>query len=388
MQSFHVHQREVRRRRVVAEESATESPNEAATVAARPSRRAKDAYADGARQEHQRRVADLVPRSYFSLGLLFLCGLTAIAGLAAGHLYLAELSAWASQDAAAAFDLTGRGSLGSWLSSLLLGLAALTALMVYSIRRHKSDDYRGRYRWWLLAAVAWWVMSIDSIAGVHELFRAVMTRVSNYNAPAGGHIWWIACWGLIVGATAIRLMLDMRSCKAALVATGAAMLAWCAALALQFGHVQIAATPIGLISETAKLLGHLLLLLGMTLYARHVILHAQGLLPVRKSKQRAVKKEAKKAGDGDSKSAHESAVVKAAATPTTDKRTDLPAKSSIPAPHFATQQHAKSSALDEDDAELLDDEADGDAEDGPDQRRLSKAERRRLRKQKSTDRDW
>jgi hypothetical protein len=391
MQSFHVHQREVRRRRVVVEDRAGEAPSEAATVATRPSKRAKDAYADGARQEHQRKVADLVPRSYLSLGLLFLCGVTAIVGLAAGHLYLPELSAWASSDAAAAFDLTGRGSLGSWFSSLLLGLAALAALMVYSIRRHKSDDYRGRYRWWLLAAMAWMVMSVDSITGVHELFRAAMTRVSNFNAPVSGHVWWIACWGLIVGATVIRLLLDMRACKTAFVATVAAMLAWCAGLTLQFGHVQIAGAPMALLSETAKLVGHLLLLLGMTLYARHVILHAQGLLPARKPKQRAAKKESRKADAADSKAVNDSAAGKAAAASTStaaDKRTDVPAKSSVPQPHFATQHSAKLSANDEDDEDLSDDDSADDDDAGNGQRRLSKAERRRLRKQKTTDRDW
>ena len=36
----------------------------------------------------------------------------------------------------------------------MLGSSSLTALLVYVIRRHKMDDYRGRYRLWLWCAAA------------------------------------------------------------------------------------------------------------------------------------------------------------------------------------------------------------------------------------------
>ena len=53
-------------------------------------------------------------------------------------------------------------------------------------------------------------------------------------------------------------------------------------------------------AEIAKLLGHLSLLFGLSLYARHVILHAQGLLPARKRKAAKEKlaREGKTARDG------------------------------------------------------------------------------------------
>ena len=58
-----------------------------------------------------------------------------------------------------------------WLSSLLARTwQVLGSLLIYSIRRHKLDDYRGHYRWWLVAGIAWLVMSVDAITGLHDLF--------------------------------------------------------------------------------------------------------------------------------------------------------------------------------------------------------------------------
>ena len=52
----------------------------------------------------------------------------------------------------AALDLAAKGSLGCWFSSLLLLAAAAVAILVYAVRRHRTDDYQGRYRIWLWAA--------------------------------------------------------------------------------------------------------------------------------------------------------------------------------------------------------------------------------------------
>ena len=210
-------------------------------------------------------MSDLVPKSYLAIGLLFLAGLTSIAGLAAAQLYLRELAEWGTKDGVAAFELGGRGSLASWLGSLWLALAGLGSLLIYSIRRHKLDDYRGHYRWWLVAGIAWLVMSIDAITGLHDLFRAAMTRFTGYSAPASGHAWWIGCWGLLLAATVVRLLLDMRACRIALVTIALALAAWSAGLAVQLSGASLRSIPTALVAETLKLSGHLLLLLGVTL---------------------------------------------------------------------------------------------------------------------------
>ncbi len=380
MQLFHAHQRDDRRRRVLADERASE----AATTAQPPRARKAEPYTAGAKPQNQRRISDLVPRSYIAIGLLFLAGLTAIAGLAAAHLYLPELAAWGTKEGAAAFELGSRGSLASCLGSLWLALAGFASLLVYSIRRHKLDDYRGHYRWWFVAGIAWLVMSLDAITGLHDLFRAAMTRLSGYSAPAAGHAWWLGVWGLLLAATFVRLLLDMRACRFALVTIALAPAAWCGGLAVQLTGKSAANISPTLVAETLKLSGHLLLLLGVVLYARHVILHAQGLLPSRDAKRR--KERAKKEAS--------QALAKAAATSSNtridpshntigggDKRTDQQSGGAnvTPHSHLASQQ---SESYSDDDSDYDDDD------DGGRNRKLSKAERKRLRKQKSEERGW
>ena len=378
MQLFHGQQRDERRRRVLSEDRDAEPTK----TASPPCARKAEAYSDGARPENHRRISDFVPISYLHIGLLFLAGMTAIAGLAAGYLYLPELTAWTAKEGSAAFDLGGRGSLGAWLSSLWLGLAGLTSLLIYSIRRHKLDDYRGHYRWWLVAAAAWLVMSIDATAGVHDLFRAAMMRLSDNPAPLAGNIWWIGCWGLLLATTMVRLLLDMRACRIALATIVLAVASWCAGLTIQLAAAQLTNIPAALVAETLKLFGHLLLLTGVTLYARHVILHAQGLLSTREQKPRKVraKKEAKPAAA--SNGAQVARIDPAhPATNGGDKRihaADATKPAVTPHSHLA----AASSAADRDD-DLSDDDESNDRN-----RKLTKADRKRLRKQKSEERGW
>ena len=49
-------------------------------------------------------------------------------------------------------------SLGSWFASLLLLAAGLLAIVTYSVRRYKADDYHGHYHVWLWAAACWFIM--------------------------------------------------------------------------------------------------------------------------------------------------------------------------------------------------------------------------------------
>jgi hypothetical protein len=379
MQLFHGHQRDDRRRRVLTDDRTAEGA--ATTMAASPPRTRKaEPYTPGARLENQRRVSDLVPKHYITIGLLFLVGLAAIAGLAAAHLYLPEIAAWA-KDGSAALELGSRGSLASWLASLLLGLAGMTSLLIYSIRRHKLDDYRGHYRWWWVAGLAWLVMSVDATAGIHDLFNVAMTRLTGHAAPLDGQLWWLGCWGLLVAATVVRLLLDMRQCRTALLVTVLAIALWCVAVALQLNLLQVTGIPLRLVAETLKLVGHLVLLLGITLYARHVVLHAQGLLPSRSQKARKEKPKKEVKTTAAALPSQVAKVDSPRSSSASDGKPHAAGISSAPTPHVS---FAASTA----DADLGDDLSDYDDDSDTRNRKLTKAERKRLRKQKSAERDW
>ena len=137
--------------------------------------------------------------------------------------------------------------------------------------------------------------------------------------------------------------------------------------------------PLRSISSRLQL-GHLiiLLLLGLTLYARHVILHAQGLLPARETRP------AKQIGRKSAKGAANSAVAKIdSAHDSTPRRSDLtPSSSQGGTPHSHLSSDSDSSDSD------YDESSDYDDEDNVRGRKLTKAERKRLRKQKAEERGW
>ena len=312
-----------------------------------------------------------------------------IAALAAGHVWLPTIASRLSAPAAASLELGASGSLSGWVASLWLGLAGATCALIYSIRRHKLDDYRGRYRWWLVGAAAWLVMSVDATCGIHQLFAATMVHVTGCTGPGGGVLWCMGCWGILLCALSVRTAWEMRVCRPAMSAYLSALGLWVIGLAIQMSGVKLGSLGNSLPAEIAKLLGQLSLLLGLSLYARHVILHAQGLLPARKRKAAKEKpaREGKTAATANANSA----------------ATDSPTQTSAPAktktdlhPHISLSPTRPAPVEDEDtegDEQYSAREADSgrngsddtDTDDDGQNRKLSKAERKRLRKLKAQE---
>lgn len=230
------------------------------------------------------RLIDLIPRKLPIFGLLLLAGLAVVAGLEV-------LYAWASTSAmaematdgrVAAFDLDGEGSLAVWFSSVILGLAALVAVLVYTVRRHKTDDYRGYYRIWLWAAMCWLLMSIDETASLHEGFKEMMAQVTGARMFGDGSIWWVVPYLLLLGAVGSRLLVDMRHCRLSSAALLAAAGCYALAVVTQLQWILPDSGARGvMLEEGAEMVGNLALLLAMGLHARYVILDSEGLLPRR-----------------------------------------------------------------------------------------------------------
>ena len=104
----------------------------------------------------------------------------------------------------AMFDLPAAGSLGTWFSSLLLLAATMVALVVYGIRRHKTDDYHGRYRIWLWAALGMLLTATDVAANLHEGFRDLMTAATGTRLLGDGSVWWAIPAIFLLGAIGSR----------------------------------------------------------------------------------------------------------------------------------------------------------------------------------------
>jgi hypothetical protein len=240
-------------------------------------------YGDAQFMDEQPRLIDLVPRRLSAYLLLLLAGLAVIAALEGLYTWMPRFASLTTDGRVATFDLDGEGSLAVWFSSMTLALAGLTAILVYSIRRHKTDDYRGHYRIWLWAATCWFVMSIDETASLHEGFKGMMIVVTGTEVFGDGSIWWAAVYFFLLGAVGTRLLVDMRRCW---LSSGALLLvAVCYAVAVATQHGWILpdyGARAVMLEEGAEMLGDVVLLLAMGLHARYVILDAKGLLRQRR----------------------------------------------------------------------------------------------------------
>ena len=206
-------QRDDRRRRLLTDELSNPSDWPASQVSPEGSLGPQKSEHYGAAEflEQQLRLFDLVPRRVVSLVVLFAAAIGCLAGLEASYAWMAGRVANGAA-AVAALDLTAKGSLGCWFSSLALLAASMAAILVYCIRRHRVDDYQGRYRIWLWAAACWFLMATDQAASLREGFRDLMIALTGTPLLGDGTLWWAILYALILGAVGSRLAMDMRSC--------------------------------------------------------------------------------------------------------------------------------------------------------------------------------
>jgi hypothetical protein len=365
-----------RRRRVLKEEVRTAAGSRS-TLRANV---AEDAprYSDAAGVENHPQVTDFVPRRYSTIALLGLFGVAATAVTSAVHYFALPIAAARSLNSVSALDLSARGNLTEWLAAVVLFMASGFCVLTYSIRRHRIDDYRGRYRIWLGAALACLVLSANSVTGLHEMMSDVLTRATGWSALRDGAAWWMALAGLPLTWIVIRVMLDIRECRiaAALLAGAVVCYGVSAASFLGYGpRVEARVQPI--IMAAPLLLGHWLAFTAIVANARFVVLDAQGLVTVR-SRSKTKRTESTVATKASaSKATHSSATSSSSkATIGISRETVQAVTTPADSNRWVDGSRFERERYDSDEEE--------ESSDGG--RKLSKSDRKRLRKMKSEGR--
>ena len=175
-----------------------------------------ESYSELARTEHQWRVTDLDPatdRGDWQAGSWPVSRRLRFWKLDIGSPVTRPI---ANLPLPAALDLAARGSLAGYASALVLFGAAALSILIYAVRRHRIDDYRGRYRVWAWAAMLWCLASIDAVADLRSLLRVLCVALTGHTGPGGGVAWWLAPWLLALFFVALRTALDMRPSRPAL----------------------------------------------------------------------------------------------------------------------------------------------------------------------------
>lgn len=276
-----------RRRRVAAGSSAqTGSSRSAGSTAS------LQAYTEDAHAEAQPRISEFIPQRPFSLFVVFLLGLVPIAAVTAVYVGRVTFLGAANRLAVAGMELYGRGTIAAWLASMMMMAGASACLMVYNTRRHRTDDYRGRYGFWLWAAVFFVVLSIDAIAGLHQLIQAGCVAFFRDIALEYGARCWLTVVGLLIGGMSIRALIDMRQSRGAC----SSMLLGLTSLTMSGLHyLNIYRAFSGqtgiMLMVTMLLVGQFLIVYSLIVYARFVFRVAQGDVKIvaRKRKQKTPK---------------------------------------------------------------------------------------------------
>jgi hypothetical protein len=394
--SFFGSQRDDRRRRTLAEESAGDSIASVAPVAnaSKPAGKTPR-YANPARRENHRPVSDLIPRRGIAFGICYFIGLLLVAGLLAGSI-LSESDSASTASFAPLFDLVRGSSLLGWFSSVMFGIAAAGSVLVYSIRRHKVDDYRGRYRLWLWSAAAWLVMSIDATANIHSPFAQGMALATGWTLSGDTAIWWIGVWGAVLSILGLRLTFETRECRTAMFAYLTVAACWLAALCVELELVAFGAHAT-LVAAGCRLVGQITLLFATCIYARHVLLDAEGLITIRPLKPKREKKKKVREAKAESDSGDSDKKLRVDAShKSPPKQTDLQTTSYVTSNSFPANRSTSRNEDDSDDEDRSQnrrgsqsryDEEEDDDSSSSGNRKLSKAERKRLRKQRRNDDD-
>ncbi|MFM7108763.1 MAG: hypothetical protein ACKOZU_09240 [Planctomycetaceae bacterium] len=270
--------RDHRRRLLVSWKRSAAEP--AAAAAARP----VAGYAADAHPERQRGPAVLLPTGIGGVTLAALTILAPVLGAAAvgawetvaGRPLIVPAGRFARslEALAACCDPRSLASLQGWLAQAWLLMAAAVALVVRLMRRHRLDDYRGRYRAWGWMAMLLVLTALAGAVPVGRLAGAMLVDATGIALGPDGIGWWItiaaAAW-LAVGLWAV---LPLRERAGTACWLGLALAAWGGAAAAEWLAAGRDAWIVG--GRAAWALGASLAAVALLVAARSVIREVRG----------------------------------------------------------------------------------------------------------------
>jgi hypothetical protein len=294
-------QRQERRRRVLIDEACHEGPRTSSEPQA--SRRAGGdgcrGYSDAAQRNLQLPITDLLPTRAWTLSVVSLMGLCAIVGLLALYGAMRLHASPLSAKALTAFDPLRSGSLGGWLAAVLLTGVAIAGGLIFTLRRHRVDDYRGRYRAWLWLAPLAAFAGLESVSGLRYAIGEWTAMVCGFSRDTSGGTCWRSIVAVVAVATLSRLAVEMRHCWPAMSCLAAAALLYGGLFAESFAAWLPDCIFRTMLVGGLLLAGHVGLLMSFLLYGRQVSLEAQGIWKPRPrlSAGKAAKSKKSPAGD-------------------------------------------------------------------------------------------
>lgn len=354
----------------------------------------KTEYSKRARRRYQLRTTDLIPKRAWSLTVVILLLLSAVFGIVLLDNAANSWSDVIGESGVQTLTIGTNTSLSNWFSSFILILTALGCLQIYLLRQHRSDDYRGVYRWWLWMAAILVFASLNAVTGIINIGATLVGHL--FSSPENFTVGW--GWTLVkfsvLAVLVGRFGYEMRISRGALIGCCVVFFLYSSALIVNAIELPAAAAQqYKLTYGNFMMLGKIAVFAVVLLYSRFIYLEAHGLVKPRvkadkPAKKKSIKKKKKTAQPKPAKSAEKQTApekTKRQTQPAAKKKTATPVKKSksvaakptSPAPESSKpKRKSKSSAnTDEHDRQLQ-----AEIDELESNQSLSKSERRRLRK--------
>ena len=220
-------------------------------------------------------LTDLIPKRLGTYWLLFLLGVSSVVCILFLYFKIQDidkLSNPGSIETFAAFDVTRRDSLASWMMAFLWSVAAFGAVLVFYICR-REQDFRHFSDIWIWGAIGCLYLSLDQVAGLRIMFRDLMIHCSGTHLYENGNLWWVSVYLIVFGMIGTRILTEIHfylpACNSLLMAGICFIVSGCAELGLLLPGESV---QNAMLCSGAAMIGGLFLVLSVGLYGRRLII--------------------------------------------------------------------------------------------------------------------
>ncbi|TVQ03438.1 MAG: hypothetical protein EA381_01510 [Planctomycetaceae bacterium] len=159
-------------------------------------------------------------------------------------------------------------SFGTWARAAMLALAAGASLLIYQLRRHRNDDFRGSYRIWPPLIVLMAVASFDAVVNLVPWLGAIIEWCVGRRVALSGADWIRIALTVGGAALSLRMIAEVRSSRLAALLMTATVAVFAAPLAAHWGVLSDQSPIRWLLVTSAPLVAAALLMLACVAYLR------------------------------------------------------------------------------------------------------------------------
>ncbi len=252
-------------------------------------------YSQAVRRTCQQRMVQLIPVRRGTLSIVLSCMWMLWGCLLFSHYWIftrvdlaAESNApnavgFAALPIAQLFHLRSPHSIAQWLTCQLWMLTSVAAWMIFQLRRHKLDDYRARYRIWVVLAIA---AAFSSFEASSSGLLLLGMSIDGWARREIGYAGWplvLATFASIIGVIGIRLCSELKSAPMSVVSWLCGLIAWALAALLGTELLKITWSQaiVDLVVGGSLLGGILAVFQAAGIYLRQTYIHAQKRFLVR-----------------------------------------------------------------------------------------------------------